>query len=171
MGELEGLAKLGGSLVGNQYGTITKRKVHNGLADATLTTQFQLFNTMGNGMSTISRNYKILQALQYNNLPDKTSVFTYMPPVIYEMEIPGVRYCPAAYIAQLVVENIGQVNRRLLTVDEKTFFCNIPDAWDITLSINEMLPESRNIFEGISNRGSKIHVIEPGIVDKFNGVT
>jgi hypothetical protein len=97
----------------------------------------------------------------------KTTAFNMVPPVIYEVSIPGIRYAPAAYISNLVVESIGQVNNVRLpaTIGNGGFLelndldINVPDAWNITIQLTELLPETRNIFAGVFNSANKIRVI------------
>jgi hypothetical protein len=149
------------SAASNAYVSVTKRQEYAGIAGADFETTFQLFNTLSDyPMQTITDNFKLLYALQHNNMPDKLSYATMMPPVLYQMEIPGIRYSPAVYIKNLVVENIGQVNQHEITAFGNTFLANIPDAWSVQMTFSEMLPESRNLFKQVLLNEKTIRVIE-----------
>lgn len=148
------------SFVSNAYVSIPKRKEYLGVGDVSFETSFQLFNTLADDpISTITKNYLLLYALQFNNMPDKLSFSTLRPSVLYSVEIPGVRYAPAAYISRLIVENIGQVTKMKLKIGDNVFPANIPDAWNVQIVLSEMLPESRNIFQHVIGQGNKVVVI------------
>ena len=54
--------------------------------------------------------------LLYQQLPNKISKVLLEPPVIYEVEIPGVFYTPFAYIAGVNVANKGAVRKMKVPV-------------------------------------------------------
>jgi hypothetical protein len=155
------------SLATNAYIAIPKRKEYNGLGDVSYEFSFQLYNTLGGTRketdAIIYKNFSFLYTLQHNNMPDKLSFATLLPPVIYSVEIPGVRYSPAAYISTLVIENIGQVNRVPMTIDGETIEVNVPDAWNVQIVLTEMLAESRNIFNGVISKKNRVKVISSAI--------
>lgn len=155
------------SLVANAYIAIPKRKEYTGLGDVSYEFSFQLYNTLGGTReetdSIIYNNFSFLYTLQHNNMPDKISSTALLPPVIYSVEIPGVRYSPAAYISTLVIENIGQVNRVPMAIDGETIEANVPDAWSIQIALTEMLAESRNIFNGVISKKNRVKVVSSAI--------
>ena len=158
----QGLA-MGGSIVSNAYIGVTKRQQFKGVGDISFETSFQLFNTLSresDPKKTILKNYKLIYALLFNNMVDKLTMSTFRPPVIYSMTIPGVRVSPAVYISNMIVENIGQVNKVSLKINGNDIDVNVPDAWNVQLVITEMMPESRNIFNGVIDSKNKVRVIK-----------
>jgi len=66
---------------------------------------FTLFNT--GSIDSIVRNWHLQYMLAYQNLPNKLSKVNVDPPVIYEVEIPGMFYSPFAYISSLKISHQG----------------------------------------------------------------
>lgn len=158
------LLTTGLGILTNSYGGILKRKTWMGTESISFTTSFHLFNTLSGSLKEakkiINMNFDLISTLIYNNLSDKLSPITSMPPVIYTLEIPGVRYSPAVFMSNVSIENIGQVNRRKdIIFDGKLIEANIPDAWYVTLEFTEMLPESRNIYETVLTGRKTVEVI------------
>ena len=144
---------------------IESAQAWEGTTVATYSFVFQLLNTVRSG--DVDRNKRLLDSLTFNNLMDKQDIFRLRPPVIYSLEIPGVRNSPAAVISNLRSEGLGQIN--------KIGTENIPDAYEVTITIQELLRESRQIFESISNQGASDVVVaiqEPNIeaADSFNDI-
>lgn len=55
----------------------------------------------------IIRNWHLAFMLAYQNLPSRTSKIFLEPPVIYEVEVPGLFYSPFAYLQSLRIINRG----------------------------------------------------------------
>lgn len=154
-----------GSVVSNQYPADTKRQMFKSVENTGIQFDFYLFNTLADDpVRIIKNNYNLLRVLLHNNLPEKTSAVTLRPPVIYSIDIPGVRYSPAAYINNINVENVGQVNNLLLPLgnDGMLMDVNVPDAWHITISLVDLLPETRNIFGGVFDNAGRVVVLDGG---------
>ena len=55
-------------------------------------------------------------------------------------------------ILNLEIKNVGQINRLHNTKgDWNEFGYNIPDAWEINMRVTELIPESRQIYDGVIN--------------------
>lgn len=108
---------------------------------------FFLFNTFevqdSEQQIKIDNNRKLIDRLIFATLQDKRTSITTYPPCIYTVSIPGIRYSPAAVINNLQVENVGHIGK-----DQKGMIT--PDAWKITISIQELITESRIIFDAAS---------------------
>jgi len=130
---------------------VEKRRIYQGTNRPTYSFSFMLYNTIDVG--DIQQNYALITTLINNNLLSKTSAMTLTSPCFYEVDIPGVRYSPAAVIQTLDIENIGQLTR----YDNM----NIPDAWKVTINIEELMVESKQIFNGVRDEGKKVRVIHP----------
>ena len=81
------------------------------------------------------------------------------PPCIYEVEIPGVRHCPAAFISNFKVKDMG--HKRYIDGTQ------YPDAYRVSISINEMLPESRNIYKGVDENDTVTAIIDTQSVEEI----
>lgn len=77
------------------------------------TFEFYLHNTTT--IEDVIKNWHLIFMLVYQNLPNKSSKVLLEPPVIYEVEIPGLYYTPFGYITKLNIENIGGI--RETTID------------------------------------------------------
>jgi len=143
---------------------IETAKQWEGTSEALLMVSFRLLNTI-NPSVDIAKNYKLINALIYNNLLDRQNILVAAPPCIYEMKIPGIRNSPACVIREITVQNIGQVNR----MDAPAGFeeiggkIAIPDAWNIIIQIQELLTESRQIFAGVTDKSKVITSINESL--------
>lgn len=98
---------------------------------------FQLLNTVNPDVD-IKNNKALIRALLNNNLLDKIDFISIRPPAICQIRIPGVRGTTVGVMSTISVENIGQINK----IGKE----NIPDAYQIGITIQELLTESRQIF-------------------------
>ena len=161
------------------YGSILKRKEWDSTTPASMSFSFTLYNTYDE--KDIVKNFNFLRGLINNNLTERTGVYTLIPPAIYEVHIPGVRYSPASCIQNLTVENIGQINRKRLNFETKNsdkkvengfgwqsiqhndVEINVPDAWKVQISILDLLPETSNMLDSAVDKDhSKVKVIAQG---------
>lgn len=156
----ETIGKVGGVF---QRGIVEKRRVWKGATPASYAFTFTLYNTF-KPYEDIPKNLQFIRTLIHNNLADRTSFATLLPPCFYKLEIPGVRYAPIASLDGVDVQNIGQVNRKVLSLpdmngDYKDVAVNVPDAWEITISVSEIHNESRDIYNGVFDSKGKVTII------------
>ena len=128
--------------------------------NASYTVTFDLLNTVTK--EDIGRNYDFRKVFINNNLHQRLTSTVSIPPVVYEVSIPGVRHAPIAAITNLGVEGIGELNQ----LSSEAAAANgiksstaviIPDAWRFNISFTELIKESRIIFSGATS--SKINAI------------
>jgi hypothetical protein len=142
-----------------------------GSQNSTYAVQFDLLNTVS--PADIQRNYNFRQTLINNNLPQRLNATLSLPPVFYELWVPGVRYAPVVAIQNLQVENIGELNR----LDDVRSEYNglqsdsaegiiVPDAYRFTIDFIELIKETRVLFEQ-STKHDKIKAISVPSVDAF----
>lgn len=152
-------------LTGQSYGTyVNKPQVwtNAGLVDYNIT--FSLFNTGDVDTSNTSapntnplaelsyiKNKRLINRLIMSSLHNQQSALQTTPPALFTVDIPGVRTCKAAVIRNIRVENRGQINR----INNE----NVPDAYEITINIGELIPESRQIFDASIGGGSIVKAI------------
>jgi hypothetical protein len=116
---------------------IEAAKSWEGSTPAAYSFTFHLFNTV-DPKEDYKRNKKLLHALVNNNLLDKIDFISIRPPAICKITIPGVRGTTVGVMSTIEVSNVGQINY----INGE----NIPDAYEITISIQELLTESRQIW-------------------------
>lgn len=68
---------------------------------------FPLINTGSATFNDVVKNWELLFLLLYNNKPSRKNVSVVDPPVIYQVEIPGVKFLPFCYISSIGVEFAG----------------------------------------------------------------
>lgn len=93
----------------------------------------------------ILKNILFWYTFTHQNVQGRPDPITYIPPCIYTMNIPGVRYSPACVIEGLKISNVGAMHSHIVPdVVAKPFI--VPDAWHIQFSIKELIVESREIL-------------------------
>ncbi len=101
------------------------------------TFSFYLYNTLEQSIpGSIAKNKKLVDTLIFLNSIEKIGPALLLPPVLCEYDIPGVKYGPVASMS-LNIQSIGQ-----LTFKDKK---NVPDAYLITITLNDLLVRSRNM--------------------------
>jgi hypothetical protein len=129
-------------------------KSYAGAGPTSFSFTFNLINTnASNGSieSNVTKNQKFLHQFVRDNLHDQNGVMSIIPPLIYEVYIPGVRWSPAAVVSGFTVNNKGSLNVNKgqmiipgIGMKENYIF---PDAWEVTISITELINESRRIWD------------------------
>ena len=102
---------------------------------------FPLINTF-DPENDIVKNYMFLYSLLAYSLLDRPTALHYLPPCIYTMEIPGIRYSPACTFDKVTVKNKGAMHYHTLLGKKRA----IPDAYEVTIGVKELLLESRTIL-------------------------
>lgn len=116
------------------------------------TFEFPLYNILlpgtFNNTETIIKNWELCYILTYQNLVNKKNFYTGIPPVFYEVLIPGVFYSKASYISELNISNIGNIRRLSLPIDGSTATdVNVPDAYLISITLTDLLTPSKNLLD------------------------
>jgi len=117
----------------------------NGSQPISYTINFHLFNTTGND-DDIKANLNFKDRILMSTLHDQRTILLASPPALFEVIVPGIRVCPAAVISQLNINNVGQMNQW----DKSSLNRNrmiIPDAWEFNITIQELITESRQIYQ------------------------
>jgi len=134
-----------------------------------ISVSFPLINTGSSTFTDVINNWQLLYLLMYQNRPGKTSINTVEQPVIYELEIPGVKFFPFAYISSMSVNFVGARRRLSLqipysevqtTVDTRnanntdvtqqlTYYAVdtiVPDAYFVKITFHGMNTTTRNFM-------------------------
>lgn len=120
-----------------------------------LTVKFPLYNTFD--IQSTRRNYDFVNLITYQNLKNRTSLVTYVPPSVYTVtsDAYGGFYMPLAYVENLKIESIGTVRRLDGIISGQNLL--IPEAYSVSITLRELLPQSSNIFAGAMG-GKKVEV-------------
>lgn len=144
----------------NQYGTYVEFPKQYSLSSPnSYTVTFDLINTKPATYDDIRSNFKLLFLLFYQNLPIRRSKQLVDPPAIYNIYVPGQKRMPYAYLTTLAVKNLGAT--RLMDIDfydinvinppiqatstfPQKWQTVIPDAYRVTLTFQDLIPETKN---------------------------
>lgn len=130
-------------------GIADRPKIFTGHENRQVVISFPLYNTVNENDWAANRD--LVYLLMSQNLFNKRDYVTGVPPVFYDIFIPGQYFCWAAAMTDIKVENLG--NQRLLYQD---FI--VPDAYQVTLTLSELVMPSRNQFEAITNGSARSYV-------------
>jgi hypothetical protein len=151
--------------------------------------KFPLYNT--SDLKTINDNYSFISLFGLQNLKTRTSWTTFLPPKVYTVDTmaDGGIYMPMAFVTNFNVEAMGQLRNYTDLVggvpsnldnsladylgffDSSKFGKLIPEAYIVTITLTEALPESTNIMVGAFG-GNKVSVISkqpPGLAGVGGG--
>lgn len=146
--------KKGLSLLTNSPGiAVNTPKVWKAAGRATIPYRITLFNTTSNPSASISKNKKLINRLIASTLHDQQGPILAVPPALYTVDIPGVRYSPACVISNLEIYNKGVIVRK----DGNA----VPEAYEIKFSLNELIVESRQIFAGVTGSEKITAIVKP----------
>lgn len=126
-----------------------------------ITIKFPLYNTYS--VDQTIKNFYLVTLLTYQNLKNRTSLVTYVPPSVYTVssEAFGGIYMPVAVMTELKINNIGTVRQIKDDIIEGQTVL-IPEAYDINITLQELIPQSTNIFEGAIG-GVQVSVLSPAV--------
>lgn len=142
-----------------------------GRSGKTYKCRIPLFNTT-NDFQDVINNWQFIYMLIYQNTPNKITRDLMDPPKIYEATIKGVWYNRYTYISSLNVEFLGAQRRMKLQIpftetdnDGQSqlkyydFETVIPDAYELSLSVTEIFPETQNmLYSGITEKQNLVQV-------------
>jgi len=138
-------AELAVKAVSPQVGTVDRPRVFTEHSSRSITISFPLYNTIKQDDWKNNRDFYYRFASQ--NLFNKRDFITGLPPVWYTVYVPGQYYSRASSVTNFNVENLG--NSRLAYGSYI-----VPDAYQITITLQEMLMPSLNQFQAILPNGS-----------------
>ena len=148
--------------------------IWKGSSNRTYTFQFPLFNinstTDSNSINTIVKNWEFCFLITYQNLINKRNYFTGIPPVFYEVLIPGIHYTKAAYISDLTIENLGNLRLMKLPINGMTECkVNVPDGYSIKITLTDLLQPSKNLLSATVNTSLRSSIQAGNVDDTTTG--
>jgi len=114
-------------------------------------------NTLSDVNKLIKRNWELCYILTYQNSLNKANFFKGYVPVFYEVFIPGVHYCKASYMSNIQISNVGNVRRLKLDIDDGVpTDVNIPDAYKIDITMQDLLMPSKNLYDSVTSYTKRV---------------
>jgi len=157
-GAVEGATTAAGAFLALNYpkvGIMDRPKLWQSHQFRTYTIKFPLYNTICPNPNNPEwlRNRQLCELLINQNLYNKLSFVTGIPPVFYDVWIPGQHYCPAACVTNLTINNRGNI--RLLTAGNKEY--NVPDVYEFSMTLTDMVIPSKNLFQNIQAKQQRVN--------------
>lgn len=158
-----------------QQAYIEKAKAYNFPEEGqTVRVQFPLFNTVEKDIW--KKHYQFLFLFAVRNLPYKITPYSYFPPLLYDLILPGYKRLPLCYVSNFNVQQQGVV--RMLTIEDflgtisdrkeemgddegaKAIIASIPDAWLVTIEFKSLLAPSANLM--LQTQHTRVNIIAAG---------
>lgn len=121
-------------------GVFDRPRIFTGHSEREIRIEFPLYNTIAENDYKANRN--LLYVLMTQFLYIKTSYITGLPPVFYRVLIPGEYFSYASCVTSFNVTNLGNIR--------KYYGFNIPDAYQVSLTLKEMCLPSLNQFQAMT---------------------
>jgi hypothetical protein len=108
-----------------------------------ITIKFPLYNTIDKDKTL--RNFEFVTLFAFQNMKTRTSWMTYLPPKIYKVNTKsfGGINMPAAFVKSFDATAVGTVRKIRYKGFEDIL---IPEAYEVSITMEELLPESTNTF-------------------------
>lgn len=157
LNKFQDIAQVTGETFTPGYGA-EKIMNYSDTAKKEITISFPLYNTDSEQEAINNFNFVNLFALQ--NLKTRTSWLTFTPPKLYVVEGSGLGnlYMPAAYVSKYDFRAIGTT--RYVKDGAYSQGYLIPEAYKVSISLKELVPESSNIMWGALG-GPKVSIVRP----------
>lgn len=147
------ITKAAAKLLYPKTGFLDKTKIWGETTHQSVTISFYLFNTVKS--EDILNNWYLCNHLCHQNLYSKISFMTAYPPVFYTVDIKGQYSSIGSFVSNLRISNVGNI-RRMRFEKEGLNEINIPDAYFISMTLEDMVMPSRNLLNRISTDQNKI---------------
>lgn len=140
---------------------VVKPKSYTGSSEASYSFTLNLINTyeVGVGHKNKKRNREFLESIIMDSLHRQNNALSIEPPLIFEVFIPGIRWSPASVITNVSVTNKGSLNMAkdigMLSSEAPKKYI-FPDAWEVTITLTELIKESKNLYEQAITHESSI---------------
>ena len=112
-----------------------------------LTVKLPLLNTLKkNDKVPYQQNYELLWILAYQNKPYRTSFSRILPPKLYNVAIPGIKYMPYAYISKMDVNFLGTRRRLPVNTPGGKAVTSIPEAYEVSITFTSLIADTGNLM-------------------------
>lgn len=129
---------------------------------------FPLYNTVKKGCWI--QNYRFIIGFLLRNLPFKVSAYSYKPPLLYDVLVPGTTHLPLCYVSNINVQSYGIIRqitcknfiKEVADLDGSSTANNmqvpVPEAWFLTIKFKCLLSNSSNLILDLANSPININV-------------
>jgi len=108
---------------------------------------FPLLNTIRkNSYVSYQQNYELLWILAYQNKPYRTSFARILPPKMYTVTVPGMKFLPYAYISNMDVQFLGTRRQLPVNTPKGEVITSIPEAYNVTLTFTSLIADVGNLM-------------------------
>lgn len=124
-----------------------------------ITTNFVLFNTIKK--DAWKKNFRFLSLFLLRNLPFKVTAYSFVPPLLYDVIVPGVRHLPLCYVSNIRVTSHGKIRQLTTTnyikdligegVVSDTTLVPVPEAWGVEITFTCLLSNTANLMLDLAN--------------------
>ncbi|MEO6584421.1 MAG: hypothetical protein ABIO05_08860 [Ferruginibacter sp.] len=138
-------------------------RVYSGGSLENINIEFVLLNTTST--EDLQRNWEFCYLLAYQNLQNRRNAILVDPPVFYEVEIPGIKY-GYSVMSNIEITHLGQT--KLLELDRERaridissalgFMKIIPEAYKVSITLSDLIPQSRNFMEAMRSEAYRSKV-------------
>jgi len=122
-----------------------------------LTITFPLLNTLKkSNYVSYQQNYELLWILAYQNKPYRTSFSRILPPKMYAVSVPGMKFFPYAYISNMDVQFLGSRRQLPVNTPKGQITTSIPEAYQVSITFTSLIADVGNLM--VSNGFKSITV-------------
>ena len=110
-----------------------------------ITVNFTLYNTTK--VNAWQENYRFLFLFVLRNMPLRIDVASFVPPVLYDIIVPGVKHLPVCSVEGINVVPKGMIRTLKCPnfVGSGELTVNVPEAWEVTISFRCLIGHSANL--------------------------
>lgn len=122
------------------------------LDGAEVKVQFTLFNTVikNNSRSIWKKHFKFLYLFSVRNMAWKITPSSFLPPLLYDVIIPGQKRLPLAYVKSVNVQAKGIIRKLKMEnfIDSAATMMdvNVPEAWVVTITFKSLIGDNANLM-------------------------
>jgi hypothetical protein len=132
-------------------------KQYNSTDAQSLTITFPLYNTLD--LPSAYKHFSFVQLFTFQNLKTRTSLMSFIPPKIYNVDsyaVGGI-YMAAAYVSNFKVDSIGTTRAMSDWYSNGADNILMPEAYKVSITFTDLLSQSSNVFAGTMG-GKKITI-------------
>jgi hypothetical protein len=112
-----------------------------------VTINFPLINTIRKSDKlAYQQNYELLWLLAYQNKPFRTSFSRILPPKLYTVSVPGMKFFPYAYINNMTVDFLGTRRQLQVATPKGEITTSVPEAYNVSITFTSLFAGTGNLM-------------------------
>lgn len=113
-----------------------------------ITINLPLLNTIRRKENLVpyQQNYELLWLLAYQNKPYRTSFSRILPPKLYTVTIPGMKFFPYSYISNMSVDFLGTRRQLPVNTPKGEIITSIPEAYQVSITFTSLIADVGNLM-------------------------